>query len=241
MNDIKTVLVLSQLEEHSIHIPESLEYYGIDGIHENCSANFFGCSFGNTIKGADVLHKAGFLLDAHVDRFQRYLLRGKLRSFSVAHWFWDESLSQHLDKMSWLLGKGLTFSEHQIHDMLRVTNSKVSLQDVTDRLIYSSEDRMNLLSQLLLSRSGVRHTCPCCIDVCSPIIVILRSQREIPYHIRNHPEGRMAIFTRLLSMVEACNSKLVPEFWVWAIPRLIHSVLYEACCLTHSVSCCKGG
>lgn len=239
MSDIKTVVVLSELERYSVQMPESLAYYGIDEIATYRPANFFGSSFGNTSKGADVVHNAGFLLDTHVDLSQKHQLRGRIGRFFKCDSPCNRSIAQHLDKMLWLREKGLSFSEDEVHHTFRPSKSALSLQDTRDDLIYSSEERIDLLSQLLSSRSGIQHTCPCCIDACYTILAALKSKRRVLYREIKDPSERVFIFSGLLGLLEACKNRLDPEFWTWAMPRLIYSVLYEVCCLTHSRSCCK--
>lgn len=243
MNDINTVVVLAELEKNSIQTPQRLDYYGIAKVSRYQLVNVFGCAFGNTVSGANIMHDAGFLMkpNAYTYRKDQIRLHGTCIHFYGSYWHpINSTLVQRLEIVLWVLERGVAFSYLHLHDLFSPSYSSLSLEDGTEDLTSSYGDRLELLSQLLSSRSGMPHECPCCIDVCFPALAALRTGGEASCYDIDDPEGRTFIFAGLLSLVEACKIDFGSQFWVWAMPRLIHSILFEACCLTHSNDCCKG-
>lgn len=239
MNDIQTVLVLAEMEDNSIQIPEALDYYGTTEIFKYHCVNVFGSSFGNTVKGSEILHNAGFLLELDVPRVREFQIRKQYVHLYRELWPWKSTLTQRLDKILWLMERGFTFSEFDVHHLFSPSSKELSVEAESKDLITSYGERIELLSQLLSSRSGIPHECPCCIDVCFPTLTSLRTEKETPGHNIKDADRGTIVFADLISLLELCKADFGSQFWVWAIPRLTHSVLFEACRLTHSFYCCK--
>lgn len=239
MNDIQTVLVIVEMEENFIQIPEASDYYGKTEISKYHCVNVFGSSFGNTVKGAEIVHNAEFLLELDVPKVREFHIRGQCVHLYREFWPWKSTLAQRLDKMLWLLERGSKFSDSDVHRLFSPPYNELSLNTESKDQISSYGEKIDLLSQLLSSRSGISHECPCCIDVCFPALASLRTERETSDHNIKYTEREVMVFADLVSLLESCKADFSSHFWVWAIPRLTHAVLFEACRLTHSSYCCK--